>query len=204
MRIKHIKMKTGERLPMLLDDNAVPDFWVTLYICNLLRSRAQNTIEYALNVLRHLHAWEDYHERDLSQEFKMGHFLTDGDLQSLADHCAYEVEAFEKWAAKDKHRGNSARAVSVANLLALKVSAPLKTVQFDSQYNRLTTVASYLKFVAVTVCRVRADKRESHTQITRMYNELLRKRPKSNASKSRGRYAHIPAAACRRFMDIAH
>lgn len=45
MKIKHIKMKTGERLPMLLDDNAVPDFWVTLYICNLLRSRAQNTIE---------------------------------------------------------------------------------------------------------------------------------------------------------------
>lgn len=172
MRIMHIKMKTGERLPMLLNDNVVPDFWATLYVSNLLRSRAQNTIEHALNVLRHLRAWEDYHERDLSQEFRMGRFLTDGDLQSLADHCAYEVEAFEKWAARDKHSGNSTRAVSVANLLALKVSVPLKTVQFDTQYNRLTTVASYIKFVAETVCRVRADKRESQAQIKRMYDEL--------------------------------
>lgn len=175
MKIKHIKMETGERLPMLLADNSVPDFWATSYVCNLLRSRAQNTIENALNVLRHLRAWEDYHERDLSQEFRMGRFLTESDLQSLADQCAYEVKAFEKWAAREKCGGNSTRAVSVANLLALKVPAPIKTVQFDTQYNRLTTVASYLKFVAETVCRVRADKRESKTQIDSMYNELMRK-----------------------------
>ena len=134
----------------------------------------------------------------------MGRFLTDGDLQSLADHCAYEVEAFKKWAAKEKHRGNSTRAVSVANLLAFKAPAPLKTVQFDTQYNRITTVASHLKFVAETVCRVRADKRESQTQIERMCKELLSKRPKSNASKSRGKFAHILAASYTRFMKIAH
>jgi len=197
-------MDTGERLPMLIIDNAIPDFWATLYVRNLLSSRAQNTIEHALNVLRHLRAWEDYHERDLSQEFRMGRFLTEGDLQSLSDHCAYKIEAFEKWAAREKHRGNSTRTVSVANLLAIKAPAPLKTVQFDTQYNRLTTVASYLKFVAETVCRVRAGKRESKTQIECMYNGLLSKRPKSNASKSRGKYAHIPAASFHRFMEIAH
>lgn len=122
MRVKHIKMKTGERLPMLLNDNAVPDFWAMLYVCNLLRSRAQNTIERALNELRHLRAWEEYHERDLSQEFREGRFLTDGDVQSIADHCAYEVEAFKKWAGRNKRGKNSTRAVSVANLLALKLS----------------------------------------------------------------------------------
>lgn len=37
-----------------------------------------------------------------------------------------------------------------------------------------------------------------------MYKALLCKRPKSNSSKNLGRYAHIPAAAYRRFMDIAH
>jgi len=203
MKIKHIKMNTGERLPMLLVDNVVPDFWATLYVCTLLRSRAQNTIEGTLSVLKHLRGWEDYHERDLSEEFQMGRLLSDGDIQSLADHCAYEVKAFKKWAARDKFRGNSTRAVTVANLLALKVPAPLKTVQFDSQYNRLTTVASFLKFVAETVCRVRTDKRNSKTQIDHMYDELLRKRPKPNASKCRGRYAHIPAASFRRFMEIA-
>ena len=119
MKIKHIKMKTGERLPMLLGDNAVPDFWATLYVCKIIRSLAQNTIEYTLNVLRHLRAWEVYHERDLSQEFRDGRFLTDGDIESLADHCAYKVEAFKKWAAREKHAGNSTRAVSVANLLII-------------------------------------------------------------------------------------
>jgi len=203
MRITHIKMKTGERLPMLLDNNSVPDFWATLYVSNLLRSRSQNTIEGALNVLRHLSLWEAYHDRDLSQELRMGEFLTDVDLQSLADHCAYEVEGFKKWVARDKSRNNATRTVTVNNLLAIKISAPLKTVQFDTQYNRLTTVANYLKFVAETVCRVRADKRESHFQINSMHKELLRKRPKSNASKSRGIYAHIPAVAYRRFMGIA-
>lgn len=203
MKIKHIKMKTGERLPMLLLDNAVPDFWATLFVGNLLRSRAQNTIEHGLTVLRHLRSWEDYHERDLSQEFRDGRFLTESDIQSIADHCAYEVEDFEKWAARNKHGNNSGRAVSVANLLALKLPAPIKTVQFDTQYNRLTTAASYLKFVAETVCRVRTDKRESQSQIESMYKALLCKRPKSNSSKNLGRYAHIPAAAYRRFMDIA-
>lgn len=57
MIIKHIKMDSGERLPMLIIDNAIPDFWATLYVCNLLSSRAQNTIEHALNVLRHLRAY---------------------------------------------------------------------------------------------------------------------------------------------------
>jgi integrase len=196
-------MTTGERLPMLLGDNEIPDFWATLFVCTHLRSQAQTTIEHALNVLRHLRNWENYHERDLSLEFRVGRFLTDGDLQSLADLCAYEVKAFKKWADREKCNANFKRVVSVTNLLALKIPSPLKTVQFDSQYNRLTTVASYLKFIAETVCRVRADKRESQTQIKRMCEELLRKRPKSNASKSRGRYAQIPAASYRRFMDIA-
>lgn len=202
MKIKHIKMDTGERLSLLLDDNGIPDFWATLYVCNLLRSQAQNTIEYALNVLKYLRSWEHYHERDLSQEFRMGRFLTDGDIQSLSDHCAYQVGAFKKWAAKDKHRSNSIRAVSASNLLAFKAPAPLKTVQFDTQYNRITTVAGYIKFVAETVCRVRPEKRESRTQIDQMYNGLLCKRPKSNSSKSRGRYAHITADSCIHFRDI--
>jgi integrase len=203
MKIKHIKMNTGERLPMLLVDNVIPHFWATLYVSILIRAKAQNTIEHSLNTIRYLHAWEDYHGRDFSQEFRMGHFLTDGDIQSLADHCAYTVEAFKKWTTRDKRRRDSRRTVSEANLLALKVSAPLKTVQLDSQYNRITTVASYLKFVAETVCRVRADKREIQAQIKRMYEGLLSKRPKSNASKSRGRYAHIFAESCRRFAEIA-
>ena len=203
MKIKHLKMDTGERLPMLLNDNAVPDFWATLYVLTNLRSKAQNSIESTLNVLRHTRSWEAYHERDLSQEFHDGRFLSDGDIQSLADHCAYEAKAFAKWAAREKHKVNSTRAVSVANMLAIKFPAPLKTVQFDVQYNRLKTVASYLKFVAETVCRVRADKRESLEKINHMYNGLLSKRPKINASKCRGRFAHIPAASFRRFMEIA-
>lgn len=203
MRIKHIKMETGERLPMLLVDNAVPDFWATLYVSNLVRSRAQNTIENALNVLRHLRLWEEYHERDLSLEFRSGRFLTEGDFKSLADHCACEVKGFKKWAAREKHRDNSACTVSMANVLAVKVVAPTKTVQFDTQYNRLTTVANYLKFVAETVCRVRADKRESRVQINRMDQKLLSMRPKSNSSKNRGQYAHIPALSCRHFVEIA-
>jgi hypothetical protein len=61
MKIEHKIMPTGERLPMLLTDNAVPDYWATLFVGNLLRSQAQNTIEYNLNVLKHLRAWEEYY-----------------------------------------------------------------------------------------------------------------------------------------------
>ena len=200
MKIKHIKMQTGERLPMLLLDNGVPVFWVTLFVGKMLRAQAQNTIEHALTTLRHFRSWEDYHERDLSAEFRSGRFLTDGDVQSIADHCAYQVEAFEKWAARTKRGGN----VSVANLLAMKAPSPLKTVQFDTQYNRLTTIANYLSFVAETVCRVRSDKRDTQIQIEQMKKELLGKRPKSDASKRLGRYVHIPAAAYLRCKNIAH
>lgn len=203
MKIAHIKMNTGERMPLLLDENGVPDFWATLYVVNLLRSRAQNTIQQALSVLRHLRAWEDYHKRDLSQEFRQGRFLTDGDIQSLADHCAYDVAAFTDRTTKENNRAKGARAFSVTNLLAFKTPVPIKTVQFNTQYNRLTTVASFLKFVAETVCRVRPDRRESQAKINRMHEQLLRKRPKSSASKSRGRYAHISADVCRHFVEIS-
>lgn len=154
---------------MLLLDNGVPDFWVTLFVSKTLRAQAQNTIEHALTSLRHFRSWEEYNERDLPAEFRSGRFLSDGDIQSIADHCAYQVKAFEKWATKAK-RGSS---VSVANLLAMKAPVPLKTVQFDTQYNRLTTVTNYLSFVAETVCRVRSDQRNTQPQIEQMKKKLL-------------------------------
>lgn len=189
---------------MLLVDNVIPDYWATLYVNKLIRSRAQNTIENTLNVLKYLRSWEYFHGRDFAQEFRMGRFLTEGDIQSLADHCAYEVESFNNWADRKRHGIGTARAVTVSNLLAQKVPVPLKTVQFDTQYNRLTIFANYLKFVAETVCRVRTDIREAQAQIKRMNDELLRRRPKSISSKKRGRYGHIPAESCHRFLAIAH
>lgn len=200
MKIKHIKMQTGERLPMLLLDTGVPDFWATLFVCKTLRAQAQNTIVHALTALRHFRSWEEYNGRDLSTEFRSGRFLSGGDIESIADHCAYQVEAFEKWATRAK----VCSGVPVTNLLATKTPAPLKTVQFDTQYNRLTTVANYLSFIAETVCRVRSDTRSTQPQIEQMKQGLLSKRPKSDASKCLGRYAHIPAAAYLSFKNIAH
>ncbi|GFO67498.1 recombinase [Geomonas limicola] len=204
MKITHIIMETGERLPMLLLDDGVPDFWATLFVGKRLRNQAQNSIERGLNAVRHLRGWEEYHERDLSQEFRDGNFLSEIDVLSITEHCAYEAEDFQKWAAKKKQESNRPRTASVAGLLALKIEKPLKTVQFDTQYNRISTIAKYLKFLAETASRVRPDKRESKNEIERMYKDLLSKRPKPNSSRnSRGRYAHIPATAYRRFKELA-
>lgn len=204
MKIQHIKMETGERLPMLLLDNGVPDFWATLFVGKVLRSRAQNSIQNSLNVLRHLRAWEEYHQRDLSQDFRDGRMLTNSDIESIVDHCAYEVDDFQRWSSRNKQGSSPTRTVSVGNVLSLKAPAPLKTVQFDTHYNRLTTVANYIKFLAETACRVRTNKRELQAQIEQMHNVFLKKRPKSSRSKCRGPYEHIPATAFRHFMDIAH
>jgi len=55
---------------------------------------------------------------------------------------------------------------------------------------------------AVGALRIEADG-DTQPQIEEMKKKLLGKRPKSNASKYLGRYAHIPAAAYLRFKDIA-
>ena len=98
MRIEPKKFKSGERYVFLLDEDGVPDFWVTFYVTQRLRmNKAETTIEAYLKDIKHFRRWEAANDRDVLQEIYNGKILSHRDISSLREYCAYQVEAFCKY-----------------------------------------------------------------------------------------------------------
>lgn len=96
MRIKVHKLKSGERYIFLLDDDGVPDFWVTHYVTQRLRMhKAATTIEQYLKEIKHFRRWEMLNGRDVLQEIYNGKVLNLKDIKNLKEHCAYQVKALD-------------------------------------------------------------------------------------------------------------
>ena len=170
----HLVMRrfhSGERAPMLLDESGLPLFWPTLWATVRLRNAglACNSIKNKLNELKTLLPWEQQHGRDLESEFR------DGKLLSVADGGAIGGFAAQKRSRADVARG--ARATT-ARFLEANLSPGTSPTRVSKQvhYNRLTTIANYVEFVAQTVTAHRSD-RELATAIGHMATSLRERRP---------------------------
>ncbi|MDV6315913.1 site-specific integrase [Idiomarina sp. HP20-50] len=94
MRIRVQKFKSGERYVFLVGEDGVPDFWVTHYVTQRLRmTKAQRTIVQYLRDIKHFRRWELLNGRDVIEEISNGKVLSLNDIDSLKEHCAYQVEA---------------------------------------------------------------------------------------------------------------
>ena len=177
MRLVTRKYDSGERAAFLLDEHGIPLYWPTLYATVRLRNAglAVNSIKNQLNELRSLLRWEQLHRRNLETEFR------DGQLLSLAD-----VESIRNYAAKKLDRGKQRRSLSDTVVRFLEAGLAPGTnparVSKAVHYNRLTTIANYVEFVAQTVTAQRGD-RELAAAVDRMATRLRRHRPRGTHSK---------------------
>ncbi|NCC22325.1 MAG: site-specific integrase [Alphaproteobacteria bacterium] len=206
MRILQLKLPSGERLPILLEPgSAVPDFWAMLYVLVRARRLAQNTITNHLHAVRHLRAWERYHGRDLATEFHRGRFLSEGDIRSLADHCAYDTEAFRLWTQHEMRCAGGRHATAFPkNVLDIPVSAPIPVVSPHTQYHRMTVVTWYVDFVARATSRAGPRAATAHAEIRRMVATLQNNRPRASPGRTSSRRDHISASAFEQFRSFAH
>jgi len=84
MIVRVTVFKDGERYPFLLDDDGVPDFWVTHFTTQKLRmSKTANTIKGYLEDIKYLRRWEKINGRDLLEEINNGKVPTRDDIQSI-------------------------------------------------------------------------------------------------------------------------
>lgn len=97
MRVKVKKFSSGERYAFLLQDDGLPDFWVTHFVTQKLRmSIAATSIEQYLKDIKHMKLWERIHSRDLLEEIYNGKLPSRDDINDLKEHCFYQAKAFKK------------------------------------------------------------------------------------------------------------
>lgn len=173
----------GERVPMLLDDRGLPLFYPTLFATAQLRNAgsAVNTIRNKLADVLVLLRWERAQEpeRDLVSEFSRGRFLSVADIVSLRDFAARDMRDVDD----AETAGRSG--IAGARLLEARVksSLPLATIGTQQHYNRLSTIADFLEFVASTVTQHKHSSTDA-LSIERMTKVIRKHRPRGVTRRS--------------------
>jgi len=192
----------GERVPILHDARGLPLFYPTLFTTSQLRNAgaAVNTIRNKLADILVLLRWEKARRRDLEAEFGQGAFLSVADIASLRDFTMCDMRQAALPLADEK----ADRPVVLHLLEARVASRPSsKVIGKQQHYNRLSTIADYLEFVASVVTQHR-NSAEDPARIARMVQTLRKHRPRGLASRF-DEDAHDqspPSELIERFMRI--
>lgn len=178
-KLKQIVFSEGERYPMLVDSEGVPEFWPMLYVTENLRvSLKQTSIENSLRHLIHLKLWEEINGRDLISEFGQEKFLSDVDIISIRDHCLLNSSHIDEWE----------QFTSKKNVVKLSVVYPGRTrhrkiVSKGHAANRLVHIAKFLYFVARTMLRKRENFITLVGAIDDMKKRIIAQKPKGGKNK---------------------
>lgn len=170
-------LQSGERVPFLLDERGLPLFYPTLFETSQLRNSgaAVNTIRNKLQDIEVLLRWEAANSRDLVAEFTVGRLLTLADVVSVRDFCGLDMR-FAGMAERRARRG--VRDVTWLEARTALV-APRPSVSQAQQYNRLSTIADYLGFVASVVTQHRGRPEDARAT-AEMVTLIRRHRPRGN------------------------
>jgi len=167
----------GERYPMLVDSEGIPDFWVTLYVTENLRSNLKQTaIENAIRHIIHLRLWEKHNERDIIAEFGVGLFLSDTDIVSIRDHCLLNTQSLRKW-----HESSISRSKSKISAIHPTSTQHLPVISKAHAANRLVHIAAFLHFTARTLLRERSDFASHADAINDLKKRIIAQKPKGQS-----------------------
>ena len=191
------RLSGGERFPYLEDRDGLMSLWPTLFMFVVSRpSKTANTICNELAAISHLQSWEQLHKRNLLEELAEQRFPTDGDIQSLRDHCQRDALDLKRYMNRAKQlHGHS------IELVAPIQGVSLQTVGKSHAYNRITVVGKYLYFCAVTMFRVRPNAGELSKRATEMRGALLAQRPKGKDRRT-GLAVHPSPQCFDEFMSV--
>lgn len=168
----------GERYPMLVDSDGMPDFWVSLYVTESLRvSLKQTSIENIIRNIIHLKLWEEVNGRDLISEIGQGKLLSDADIISIRDHCLLNTRSLREWQQTAFRK----------NVFKLSVSHPLGMSHFQviskvHAANRLVHIANFLHFTARSMLRGRANFTSLTAAIDEMKKRIITQKPKGRGN----------------------
>lgn len=179
----------------------MPHFLATLWVTNELRSSlAVNTISNYLVALKWFFQWEHNEHRDLFSEFQQGMFLSEIDIKNIKEHTSLDIAHIKGLAKNKKTRG---KIVDIHNTPRLIDVIP--TVGRNNIYNRLTTIAYYLNFIANLA--IQHSNNATHiTEIKIMKKRILNARPKGQGKNIQSHLDSktLPDGLIEEFMAVAH
>lgn len=166
----------GERYPALIDQDGIPLFYPTLYVTSKLRGQSASlqTMRNQLQDITVLIKWELANGRDLIKEFTSGIFLGTPDVVSLRDFAKQDMRAYEAWGKKNNSSSGKNMRLIEANITSI---VPIKSITKIYHYNRMSTLASYIEFLASVLNQHRNDSKVT-TEIERMCRTIKNHRPK--------------------------
>jgi integrase len=203
-KIETLIFNNGERYPVLIDEKGVPHFYVTLYVTVKLRSsQAANSIRNRLKSIQRCLSWEKENKRCLFSEFEKRAFLSDEDIASLRAYLRINVATLKKREEKEQNRKRK----KIFNLSDGEVATvrAIESVSSTHHYNRMTSVAEYLHFLA-RVVNQHHNNAAVIKQIDKMLADFKKVRPKGI---SKNRASNIESTSLsqellERFMDVAN
>jgi len=173
-RISNLILRNGERYPQLLNVYDMPDFWVTLFVTELLRPNLKQTaIENTIRHIVHLKLWEAINKRDLISEISAGIFPSDIDIISIRDHCLLNAVSLKDW--YESSCKKNVRRISLGHPSSTR---HLQVVSKAHASNRLTHIAAFLSFTARTILKERADFTAQIYLIDDMKKRIVAQKPK--------------------------
>jgi integrase len=179
MHVTNTIFSTGERRPLIINDDGSIDFWSTLFVTVELRSDGkQNTIRDALYAIVHLRKWEQISRRDLFEEFRRQQFPDTRTVQSIKAHCGLSSRALDR---KPK------KVVDITRLA--KIESPLDTVRKEYQYQRMMRINQFLKFCAWEICKFKLNASDLLNQVEGMESLFKSNYPKGLSNLSRVTHA---------------
>ncbi len=133
LSVRRFQGESGERFSILVDDTGMPLYYPALYVTAEMRgaSLSINTIDNALSALKAMHAWQDHYHLDLESRFKRSELLLAHEIHSLRDFMQKPLETM--WSKGGK---------------VVAIKGRQKRVAKENQYNRMTIIASYIRFLA--------------------------------------------------------
>jgi len=178
---QHIaRFSDGERFPYLEGQDGLMSLWPTLFTFAKSRSsKTANTILNELSAIAHLGLWEKMEKRNLLEELGRQHFPTEEDIMNIRDHCHRDSLDLKRYLNRAKYQSGT-----LVGIVAPTQTVSLQKVEKSHAYNRITVIANYLYFCAVTMLRVRPNTGELNSHAKEMHQALLAQRPKGKASRT--------------------
>lgn len=180
-KIENLILSSGERYPVLLNDDGLPHFWVTLFMTTQIRpgTSKQTTMTAYISDIRHFMLWEKTLKRDVFKDFHNLEFLDENDALLLRDHCLQKASAVKNWQLHLKTKRKQGFRKDFPS-----VPRGLDRVSGNLARNRFVRIVKYLAFTARAILRNRPNAERINRKIEEMEKTLLAHKPKAGKARS--------------------
>jgi len=187
----------GERFPMLVNEDEVPDFWATLFTSHELRNQTQSSISSCLSSIRHLYKWEKINNKNIVDDFKQSLVPGTWFVESIRNHCGLKSEHIDKKLAQKLNK----RIVSFKQLKLAKTSA-ISQVSCDYQQRRMYDISAFLMFVGSTILKNKPNSKFLIAELNDLAKAIEANYPRSSFSRNNKRLPHAEKVIFEKFLEV--